>query len=135
MADKRLCPACGTAKRVTKEHEWLKDGTIVQKKNRDPRMVVIETENINATFRGVEEIINMSIERIIMEAKRRATFDFVDHVIPGIVKAIVRIVGVKPVVRDISSLGSVMGYGDIKLVHIHRVHSEGDYAVMSIKEP
>jgi hypothetical protein len=135
MAGKKLCPVCGAARRVTKEHEWLSDGTIVQKKNRDHRMVFIETDNINATFRGVEEIINMSIERIIVEAKRRATFDFVDHVIPGIVKTIVRIVGMKPVVRDISSLGSVMGYGDIQLVHIRRVHNEGDYAIMSIREP
>jgi RNA polymerase subunit RPABC4/transcription elongation factor Spt4 len=135
MADRKLCPECGASKRVTGEHQWRSDGTIVQRKNPDHRMVFIETENIAATFRGVEEIINMSIERIIVEAKRRATFDFVDHVIPGIVKTLVRIVGIKPVVRDISNLGKVMGYGNIQLVRVHRMHSEGDYATMSIEEP
>jgi hypothetical protein len=135
MPGKKLCPVCGASRRVIKEHEWLNDGTIVQRKNRDHRMVFIETENIASTFRGAEEIIGMSIERIIVEAKRRATFDFVDHILPGVVKAIIRLVGLAPVVRDISSLGSVMGYGDIKLVSIHRTHSKGDYATVSIKEP
>ncbi|HEY5532250.1 MAG TPA: hypothetical protein VIK22_09655, partial [Candidatus Anoxymicrobiaceae bacterium] len=97
MPSKKLCSVCGVAKRVNKEHEWLDDGTIVQKENRDHRMIFIETENIASTFSGAEAIINMSIERIIVEAKRRATFDFVDHTLPGIVKAIVRLVGVKPV--------------------------------------
>lgn len=135
MPREKLCPVCKASKRVIKEHEWMQDGTIVQRKNRDHRMIFIEAHNIASTFSGVEEIIGMSIEHIIVEAKRRATFDFVDHMLPGIVKAIVRLVGIKPVVRDISKLGSVMGYGDIKLAEIRRVHDEGDYATMNIKEP
>ncbi len=135
MPDKRLCKVCGTPRRLTAEHEWLGDGTIVQRENPDHRMIFIETENIARTFGGVEEIINMSIERIIIEAKRRATFDFVDHTLPGIVKAIVRIIGLRPVVRDISNLGRVMGYGDIKLVSLHRMHGKDDYITLSITEP
>jgi hypothetical protein len=135
MAREKLCPICGASRRIVREHLWLNDGTIVQKKNRDHRMVFIETHNIASTFSGVEEIIGMSIEHIIVESKRRATFDFVDHMLPGIVKAVVRLVGIKPVVRDISKLGSVMGYGDIRMVDIRRVHDQGDYATMSIKEP
>jgi len=126
---------CGVAKRVNKEHEWLDDGTIVQRENREHRMVFIEAENLANTFSGVEEIINMSIERVIVEAKRRATFDFVDHTLPAIVKAIVRVVGMRPVVRDITALGSVMGYGAIKLVSIQHTHSKESFVKISIKEP
>jgi hypothetical protein len=135
MAEKALCKVCGVPKRVIKEHEWLPNGTIVQRENREHRMVFIETENVEATFKGVEDIISRSIERIIIEAKRRATFDFVDHMLPGIVKAILRVVGVTPAVRNISKLGSVMGFGNISLVKVHRVHEEGDYVIMNIKEP
>lgn len=135
MPSKKLCPVCGVARRVNREHEWLDNGTIVQKKNPDHRMLFIETENLANTFNGVEDIIKMSIERIIIEAKRRATYDFVNHSLPGLVKAIVRVVGVKPVTRDIAALGVVMGYGDIRLISVHRTHGKGDYVTMGIKEP
>lgn len=135
MPDKRLCSACGVVKRVNKEHEWLADGTIVQRANRDHRMVFIETENLAKTFSGVEEIIEMSIDRVIVEAKRRATFDFVDHTLSGIVKLVVRLVGMAPVIRNITALGSVMGYGNIQLVSVKNTHSKDSIVKVSIKEP
>jgi hypothetical protein len=98
-------------------------------------MIFFETENIASTFSGVETIINMSIERIIVEAKRRATFDFVDNTLPGIVKAIVRVVGMRPVIRNIDALGSVMGYGDINLVTMRHRYGKDSLAKISIKEP
>lgn len=86
MPSKRLCAVCGVARRVIKEDEWLDNGTIVQRANRDHRMIFIETENLASTFSDVEEIINMSIDRVIVEAKRRATYDFVNHSLPAIVR-------------------------------------------------
>ena len=135
MARNGLCKVCGTPKRFAKEHEWLSDGSIVQRENPEHRMVFIETENISRTFSGVEDIIDMSIERIIIEAKRRATFDFVDHTLSGLVKTIVRAVGVRPVARSINRLGLVMGYGAIRIVSLRRIHGKGDFITMSIKEP
>ena len=130
----KLYPECGVPKRFVKEHAWLDNGTIVQRENPDHRMIFIENENIQCTFSGVEEIIGMSIERIITEAKRRATFDFVDHMLPGIVKAIVKLVGLRPVVNNVTALGMVMGFGDVRLDSIRRVHGKGDYVVIRCKE-
>jgi hypothetical protein len=135
MPGKKLCPVCGVVKRVNKEHEWLADGTIVQRANRDHRMVFIETENLARTFSGVEEIIGMSIDRVIVEAKRRATYDFVNHTLPGIVKLVVRLVGMAPVIRNITALGVVMGYGNIQLISIKNTHSKESVVKVSIKEP
>jgi len=135
MPGKKPCTVCGVIERVNKEHEWLGDGTIVQRANRDHRMVFIETENLAMTFSGIEEIIGMSIDRVIVEAKRRATFDFVDHSLPGIVKVVVRLVGMAPVIRNITALGSVMGYGNIRLVSIKNTHSKESVVKVSIKEP
>jgi len=131
----KACPECGVPRRLVKEHRWLDDGTIVQHKDPDHRMVFFESGNINGTFGNIEEIIGMPIERIVIEAKRRATFDFVDHMLPGVVKAILRVVGVRPIIRNITSLGSVMGYGHIELIDIRRVHGKGDYATMRVTEP
>jgi hypothetical protein len=134
MAGMKICPVCGVPKRFTKEHAWLGNGTIVQRKNPDHRMIFIENDNIQSTFRNIEEIIDMSIERIITEAKRRACYDFVDHMLPGVVKAIVRLIGVKPVIKNVTSLALVMGYGDVRLASIRRVHGKGDYVVIHGKE-
>jgi hypothetical protein len=122
-------------KRLVKEHRWLSDGTIVQHKDPDHRMVFFEIDNINGTFANIEEIIGMPIERIIIEAKRRATFDFVDHMLPGVVKAVLRVVGARPIIRNIAILASVMGYGHVELVSIRRVHGKGDYATLRVTEP
>ncbi|MDI6874569.1 hypothetical protein [Candidatus Solincola sp.] len=130
MPKVRLCPECGASRRIVREHRWLSDGTIVQTKNPDHRMVFIENENINGIFRNIEEILSMPIDRIIVEAKRRATFDFVDHILPGVVKAVVQRVGMRPVIRNITALGKVMGYGNIELANLRRVHDEGDYVTI-----
>lgn len=135
MAGKKLCPVCGVARRVIKEHEWLNNGTIVQRENREHRMLFVENENLAETFREIEEIIGIPIQRIVTEAKRRATYDFVSHSLPGIVKAVVKVVGVRPVVNNIDALGSVMGYGNIEILDIKRHHTKGDYVVIGITAP
>lgn len=130
----KSCGECGVPRRFAREHEWLNNGIMVQRKNPDHRMLFIENENIMSTFRGVEEIIGMSIDRIITEAKRRATYDFVDHMLPGAVKAVVRLVGAKPVIRNVTALGQVMGYGYIELAELRRVHGKGDYVTIKTRE-
>ncbi len=135
MGRAKLCRTCGTPKRIAAEHVWLPDGTIVQRKNPEHRMVFIETENIARTFSGVEELINMSIEHIIVEAKRRAAFDFISHSIPTPVRIVVKIAGVKLVARSISGLGLVMGYGAIRIVKLRRLPFRSAYVIMGIRRP
>ena len=136
MAGVKLCPECGAALRLVREHEWLENGTIIQRKNPDHRMVFFEIHNLVGTFREIESIIGMPIERIIVEAKRRATFDFIDKAYSSLVKWVVRaLVGVRPVVRSISALGKVMGYGNIRLKSLRRVHGKGDYVTVTVENP
>ena len=130
-----LCPECGAPKRLIREFRWLSNGTIVQRKNPYHRLIFIECENIDATYRNVEEIIGLSIEHILIEAKRRATFDFIDHLLLAGVKTIVRRAGARIVARAVTSLGNLMGYGKIKLVDIHRIHGRDDYATFRIEKP
>ncbi|NPV58883.1 MAG: hypothetical protein HPY75_04375 [Actinobacteria bacterium] len=134
MVALKPCRECGVPRRFAREHAWLKNGTIVQSKNPDHRMIFIELDNITSTFQGVEEILGIPIDRIIVEAKRRATYDFVDHMLPGVVKAVVRLVGVRPVIRNVTALGRVMGYGMVELARMRRAHSEGDYVTISASE-
>ncbi len=136
MAGIKLCPDCGAALRLVKEHVWLDNGTIVQRKNPDHRMVFFEIENVVGTFREIERLIGMSLERIIVEAKRRATFDFISKAYPALVKWVVRaLVGLRPVIKSINSLGKVMGYGNIQLKSVRRIHGKGDYVTILVENP
>jgi len=135
MLSGRLCTSCGAPRRLVRELRWLSNGTIVQRKNPYHRMVFIECENIDATFQTIEEIVGTPVEHLLIEAKRKATFDFIDHLLPAGVKNLVRLAGTRLVARNVSALGSMFGYGRIKLVDIHRIHGRDDYATFRITEP
>ncbi len=135
MRNGRLCPECGAPKRLVREFRWLSNGTIVQRKNPYHRMIFIECENIDATYRNVEEIIGVSIEHILIEAKRRATFDFVDHLLLAGVKTVVKLAGARIIARALTSMGNIMGYGKIELVDVHRMHGRDDHATFRVEKP
>jgi hypothetical protein len=98
-------------------------------------MVFIERETLVETFKGIEEIIGIPIEHIIIESQRRSTFDSVDHMLPAAVKAIVRWAGTRLIARDIADLGKLNGMGDIKLVSLRRKKGKADYIILRIREP
>ncbi len=135
MPGKSLCPECGASKRLVREHRWLSNGTIVQRKNPGHRMIFIECENINATYHNIEEIIGLSIEHLLIEAKRKATFDFVDHLLPVGVKNLLKLAGARIVAHAMTTLGGAMGYGRIKLTDLRRIHGRDDYATFRIENP
>ncbi len=66
----RRCPQCGVPKRITKEYQWLDNGTIVEKRNPAYRMMFIENENITGVFEKIEDILGLSIEHIITASQR-----------------------------------------------------------------
>ncbi|MEW6555421.1 MAG: hypothetical protein AB1384_14180 [Actinomycetota bacterium] len=135
MSENGLCKRCGAPKKLVREHRWLGNGTIVQRKNPHHRMIFIECENINATYRNLEEIIGHSIEHLLIEAKRKATLDFIDHLLLTGVKSIVRLVGVRLVAYHVSRLGGVMGYGRIRLGVVRRIHGRNDYITYRVENP
>jgi len=135
MFSGRLCKECGAPKRLVREHRWLSNGTIVQRKNPYHRMIFIECENINATYRNLEEIVGVSIEHLLIEAKRKATLDFIDRLLLSGVKTLAKLSGARIISLAVASLGSTMGYGKIKLVDIHRVHGRHDYATFRVEKP
>ncbi|RJP29235.1 MAG: hypothetical protein C4536_11690 [Actinobacteria bacterium] len=113
----------------------MSNGTIVQRKNPYHRMIFIECENINATYRNIEEIIGVSIGHLLVEAKRKATFDFIDRFLPAGIKTFVQLAGARIIARNVTALGGTMGYGKIKPVEIRRIHGRDDYATFHVENP
>ncbi len=85
-----MCPECKVPGKFVDNHLWLGGGTVVQSTDQEHRMVLIECANLDPLFKGIEEIIGVPIERIVIETKRRATRDYLNRLIPDEIKDLVR---------------------------------------------
>lgn len=131
----RICPECGVPRRITREHRWLDNGTIVERKNPDHRMIFFERDNMVDLFTNIEKIIGMDIERIIIESQRRSTYDYVVELVPAWLMRALRRIALKPLSRNLLSLSSLMGYGNVTLDSILSKGSEEDHITVTIRDP
>jgi hypothetical protein len=131
----RQCLECGAPRRITREHTWLNNGTIVEAKNPERRMLFFESDNIAQLFRNIEEIIGLDLERIIIESQRRMTYDYVVNMVPPLVKKITRLVGLKFLARNLIDLTRLMGYGDARLDSLEYRKGADDHVAVIIRNP
>lgn len=118
MAAFKQCKTCGVPLRIGKDHIWNSDGTISQRRDRDHRMILFDSEGIEALFTNIEQLIGIPIEKIVVESKARATAAYISHLLRGFRGTAARIVGLERIVQRVVNQGRVMGYGDINIVEI-----------------
>ena len=70
MFDVQVCAECGVPEYITSEHVWLNDGLIAQRRDQRHVVVFAESGNLDPLFSGIEEIIGVSIDRIVLAARR-----------------------------------------------------------------
>jgi hypothetical protein len=133
MLGAKVCRICGAPKKLTRSHRWLDNGTIVEKNNPTHRLIFIENDNILEVFNLVEEIVGLSLERLVIESQRKATYDYVNNIIPSLVKKIMRITSYKPVVHNLIGLGRIMGLGDVSLLEMRIKRAEGDFVKLGVR--
>ncbi len=137
MADIEACPECGVPTQFANNHVWLAGGIIAQSNDRSHRMVLIESENLDPLYTGIEEIIGVPIERIVMETKRRATREYISRLIPPEVKELIlkKEMSVEPMIQALNVTSSVMGYGKTSLVAYRFEQDDDDFMCERIEEP
>jgi len=137
MQGVNTCPECGVPEYITSEHLWQESGFIVQKRDQRHILTFIENDNLNALFRGVEDIIGTSIERIVLATRRRTGRAYMDRIIPEQVKELVRKreLELPPLVTAFFSIGSVLGYGHFELVDYRFEQDGDDYFVIRVEKP
>jgi hypothetical protein len=137
MSDVPVCPECTVPNQFIDSHLWLGGGTIVQSADREHRMVLLECANLDPLFKGIEEIIGVPIERIVIETKRRATRDYLNRLIPDEIKDQVRShqMSVEPLVEAVNITGHILGYGDSKLVEVVYEDRGNDFVLEHIRDP
>jgi hypothetical protein len=135
MAKVRLCPECGVPRHVSNQIIWRSNGTMVQRRNPDHRSVLMESEDIDGVYHELEKIIAHPIEHIIIESRRRSSADYLEKIVPGVLRKAFRVIGIKPVMNRINNIGKALGYGDIELVDLRWKRDEDDYLILRVREP
>lgn len=131
----RLCLGCGAPRRITREHAWLNNGTIVERKNPARRMLLFESENIASLFRIIQEIIGVDIEHIIIESQRRTTYDYITKLLPPTALRIARRVGLKTLTKSLINLSRLMGCGDSSLTSLKVKGGADDHVAITVRKP
>lgn len=119
---------------VSKGHTWGDNGVIVQRSS-GHRMIFFESDNLDGLFAGIEEILGLSIEKIIVESKRREVKDYVEKLLSPFARKLARKIGVGRVIDTLSREGRAFGFGDIGLVERRRRSDENDFITMSVRNP
>lgn len=135
MGKIKVCRKCGTPRLVSKEQNWLDNGVIQQTMDKANRMVFYETDNLSSLFEGIEGIIGLPIEHIVIESKRLDVKEYTEKLLSPIVRKIVRRIGFGVVVTKLRNLGACYGYGAIELGDSRRKNDDEDYQSMLIRNP
>jgi hypothetical protein len=76
------CSECEVPLAISKELSWESNGVITPAGSPKSRLVFYESRIIDNLFKGVEELIGMPIEHIIIESRRREAKRFLEKRIP-----------------------------------------------------
>jgi hypothetical protein len=130
------CEECGVPKMITTEYAWLANGDIVQKREQKNRIVLTESETFDPLFEGMEKIIGVPIEHIVIDCIRRTFRAYCRLFLPDNMEELradpkfVRAVG-----DSFIALATPQGLGMFEFVEMRYEGDENDYYTVSIREP
>lgn len=137
MAGLEVCRECLVPLHLSSEHTWMNGGAILQSRDSRNRMIFMESENLDPLFRGIEKIIGMPIEHVVMAAKRKAMRAYLGSLMPDMTKEMLRRreIDWKPVNDALRASASMVGYGKFEVADFRHEQDVDDYIVETIKEP
>lgn len=124
MAGVDICRLCGVPRFISTALEWGDNGVISLPSAPGERMVFYEAETIDALFSGIKELIDMPIDNMVIESRRRETRRYMEGVVPASISEQMRSfeVGNPDHIEigmryntQISMIGKLYGYGEITL--------------------
>ena len=156
MSGLEICKSCGVPRMISTVFDWGDNGVISISYSPQGRMVFYESDNIDSIFRGVEELIGVPIEHIVIERKRRDTRKFMERVFAEQINKTVDILGgdrpEKPSQMDpgkqqkilemgveanaqATAIGMVYGYGDIRFCNLWEFWDTFPWRTQIIRDP
>jgi hypothetical protein len=133
----KACPECGVPEIATSENLWFNNGDIVHSRDRSSRLVFIETENLDPLFRGIEQIIGVPIEHMIITTARRANRVYTSTFVPETIREKIqkKEIDYESFITIFSDVGKIYGFGSYDLVGLRYEQDEDDYNTLRITEP
>jgi hypothetical protein len=135
VARMKTCKECGVPSLVSKGQIWHDNGVITEAKDPGHRMLLCESDDLEALFRGIEKIIGLPIEKFVVESKRRVTKEYLEKMIPAPVRKIIYTFKPDLIAGRMAGIAKAYGYGDVELVEIRKTGRTADYLVMTIERP
>ncbi|MBN1289441.1 MAG: hypothetical protein JXA49_07390 [Actinobacteria bacterium] len=127
------CGKCGVPTMVASGLKWENNGVISLAGSSRNRMVFFESETIDRIFRGIEVLIGIPIEHIVIESRCRETRRFIERAFPPDIRKIIdneglsleeRISKMPPEERN--ELHVTMRYITQTIINIARMYGYGD---------
>ena len=156
MAGIEVCEECGVPLMISSALKWEGNGVISMAMSPSNRMVFYESGNIDGLFRGIGELVGMSVEHIVIESRRRETKRYIEKLYMANMKEEVdlarngmrekdlpqdsairqKLLQVARVITDnINDVARVNGYGDISLTGGWETGEEFPWRTMIIRDP
>jgi hypothetical protein len=137
LGEQEVCPECGVPVYVTREHSWLDNGDIVHSRDKERRLVFIESENIDPLLHGIEESIGVSIERIVIACVQENDRMRFGLFIPNELRERIRNheTDYRPVLDTFVIISRDMGRGKLGVVDLRYQGDEDDFCTFRISEP
>jgi hypothetical protein len=156
MTGMQLCASCNVPRLISEVFTWEDSGIISISYSPGARMVFYESVNIDNIFHGVEELVGVPIEHIVMERKRRDTRRFMERVFAEETKILSSILGESLVdkvsaveqgrrreILDLgdavnsraTSIGMIYGYGDIRFSDLWDLWDTFPWRTQIIRNP
>ncbi len=136
-SDVPRCPECGVPKYVSQEHTWLSDGSMVQTRLRETRIAFLESENWDPIWLSISRLIGVPIERIVIDASRRAILGYMRQFVTDEMREMLR-QGQFPldaVFETTFELVRVAGTADPSFVDARFEQTADDFIVIRYRNP
>ncbi|MEJ5185628.1 MAG: hypothetical protein WHT46_00925 [Candidatus Geothermincolales bacterium] len=132
-----FCQRCGVPLYISREHEWLDSGAIVQSHSPTVRPYFIECDGFDAIWNKLEYISGMPLEREIIEGKRRNVKIYLLRHFPDRVRKALekREIDWQPLNHGLRLIARLAGYGRYEVVSYRNQGEEDDYITETVLYP
>ena len=139
MSEIPCCPECGVPAQIIEGHNWLNSGVIVLVFDPTLRMTFVECENFDFLFESIEELVGLSIERLLFDIERKGTRDYFIPLIHEDMKEMLRRheLPFESLIKAASTTNRMNGLGRHELIsYRYEIDDPGqDYVTTSCSEP
>jgi hypothetical protein len=135
MAEIELCKECSVSLIVAEGHTWHDNGVVTTADDPDYRMTFFESNDIKMVFARLEEMIGLSIDRVIIESKSREARQYAYKSFPPLTDEVKRHLDVDAVASYLADHARAFGFGDVRPLKWRREGDDDDYLTMSVKNP